>query len=361
MSFLKPQEVEKQIQSFNNKLHTSIPRKKLFYYGLDRGKEQQATLCMTQEDPASNKEVSFAPVEVWKLKEEYYDHKWDDKHLAFKNLSYVMQKNNLFEIKRTATIDLTTAKLIKGKIVENGDICTYLKFKEFHAKKLLFENRQYIKENKIFTSDDQKMFYIKDRKEENISIYYFRDKFKKILSIDHIKNELQEYLQNIDNNPKALINKVHHLNSAIANNIVGILSFIYVKNPGLIILERDQKRKIESIAKDLEWALYRRFQTEGLVPPRLRAVDLLVKNIQNLGCIYFIDHQGTSQKCPNCSKTPMDKEKFKANKAEGWFLCEHCQFDTRNPIEDLQYLEDPDKLAAYNICHIGREKFKKKP
>ena len=55
------------------------------------------------------------------------------------NLSYFMDREDWFEEKSCTCIDLTTAKVIKGKIVLNGDIRTYLKLKKENAKRKIYD------------------------------------------------------------------------------------------------------------------------------------------------------------------------------------------------------------------------------
>ena len=49
-----------------------------------------------------------------------YDHQGETRHTANKNPSYfIIKQPDLFEKSKKPTLDLTTAKLIAGKIVEN--------------------------------------------------------------------------------------------------------------------------------------------------------------------------------------------------------------------------------------------------
>ena len=359
LSFKPIEDVQKTVKDFNKVFYESQRGKKLFYYGVDRGTKEQASLCMIKEDSKNEKGFSYAPIKTYRLKEEQYDH--GDK--AVKNLSYFMKEDNLFEKKETPTLDLTTAKLINGKIVENGDILTYLKFKELCAKRDLFNNKAQIAETRIFECDGKLCVKISNKgRIENKEIYHFREEFKKILPIEYIQNKLQKYLNSLNSqySQSIVLDKINNLRSALSANITGILAFLHKQNNGLIILEQGQKQKKreESIAGSLEWALYRKFQTEGLVPPQLKEVDLLVKSgenqLINFGLIYFVDPEDTSQLCPECGKTNENKEEFKKRKKEGWFKCEKCGFDTKKS----ESLDNSDKLAAFNICKKGRKAFK---
>ncbi len=346
--------------------HKSAQSKELFYYGLDRGEAQQASLCVIKENSKNDTGFLPAPIKFYKLKEE----ELSDRQ-AVKNLSYLINESHRFETKESPAFDLTVAKLIGGKIVENGDIFTYLKFKEFCAKRELFNNRGQITDRKIFVRDQKLYVKISNReKTENKDVYHFREEFKKILPIEHIQDKLQKYLDHL-NKPQSLfitVDKINHLRAALSANIAGILAFLHRQNGGLLIFEKGQKqkqqsiqknKKEESIAGSLEWALYRKFQTEGLAPPGLKAVDLLLtgeNSLTNFGLIYFVDPKNTSKMCPQCDHT--DHGDFRERKKAGWFKCEKCGFNTKQPSGPLCFLDDTDKLAGFNICRKGRKAFK---
>ena len=361
LSFKKPEDMKEEIIKFNKRFYEDKKDNRLFYYGIDRGLKELATLCVIKED-LSEKGFSFFPFEIFSLKEEHYNYKGKG-HTAFKNPSYFVNEHSLFNRVVKPTLDLTTAKLISGKIVENGDISTYLKFKELSAKRRLFKYKLEMAEKKILKTRNSLYIKVINRgQEKDETIYSFREDFKTISSMEDIQKELQNYLEE----GKPVI-KINHLRNSIASNISGILSFLYKKNPGLIVLEEKQKQKQknldEFIAVQLEWALYKKFQTEGLVPPCLKEVDLLYEKLKkpkdnNFGAISFINPENTSKICPKCNKKQIDKEKFDQRKKEGWFKCEDCDFDSRNPPKELSSLDTPDKIAAYNIGKGGKDKFR---
>ena len=375
LSFKRPEDVKGEIIKFNKKFSETLKGKEIYCYGLDRGQKELATLCAVKKD-VSGKRSSFVPMPVHRLKDEFYGEK-----RAVKNMSYFIDsKPDWFEKKEKPVLDLTTAKLIKGKIVENGDILTYLKLKELSAKRELFRLKPEIKDYSVFHSKNEKCLKVKITNrggEESKPIYHFREEFKKILPIEDIRDRLQTYLDllrtnGISHNDTMTVEKINHLKKAVTANMTGILAFLHnKKNPGLIVLEENQKHRKneENIAGQLEWALYRRFQTEGLVPPRLKEPDLLLKpskkrnkinqnkkesgQIEGFGLIRFIDPHKTSQKCPDCGEEDHDNKRLKEEKKQGWFHCRGCGFDTRKPSPEFQFLDNPDKMAAYNICREG--------
>ena len=359
LSFKHPENIKKQIIQFNKIFFQSLKNQSVYCYGLDRGFKELASLCIIKKDLYNNKgSSSFVPFPVYRLKEEYYETR------AVKNMSYFIDhKKDWFEKEEKPTLDLTTAKLINGKIIENGDIFTYLKLKELSAKRKLFEYRQeIITPNKIYYSKAEQCFKINTLnrgKKEPLSIYYYRQAFEKILPVEDIQNMLQKYLDVLKQEPP--IEQINHLRKAVTANMVGILAFIHPQAPKLIVLEDNQKHRNngENIAGHLEWALYRKFQTEGLVPPRLKEPDFLLKllkkqkespQISGFGLIQFISPDETSKKCPNCDEIGKNHEQFKKEKQDGWFHCRKCDFNTKNPSPDLKFLNSPDKMAAYNIA-----------
>ena len=385
LSFKKPEDVKKEIVKFNKRFFESMKDKQIFYYGLDRGLAELATLCVIKEDSKSDNGFILFPIETYTLKKEMYDIRGKTNHTASKNPSYFINEPDLFKKNKNPTLDLTTAKLIDGKIVENGDIFTYLRLKELSAKRELFKCRSEMEDQKVFLSSDNKSLYIKISQSNDKTIYYFTEKFAKIQPIEDIQKDLQNYLNELNKNQtedySLTKKKINHLRNAIASNIVGILSFLHKKNQGLIILEENQKSRNsdENIAVQLEWALYRKFQTEGLVPPCLKEADLLLENakkstkntrkhnrkrsennsgrVENFGLIYFVDPTETSQICPNCDEQST-KENFKKRKKEGWFQCEKCGFNTKDPSETLSFFDSSDKIAAYAICKKGKKRFR---
>ncbi len=90
-------------------------------------------------------------------------------------------------------------------------------------------------------------------------------------------------------------------------------------------------------------------------------------NISQFGILIFVDERGTSKECPYCGRTPgegsqgeekkkkvseYDANKFKQKKYECG-ASPACDFSTNNFIENTKFLSeinDPDKVACYNIC-----------
>ena len=391
LSFSEEADIKNHIKSFNKDFDQYIQGKQIFSYGMDRGQKEKATLCILKENP---EKPFFVPVKVYKFNSEYYSKRLPSGSLMIKNLSRVIEKENLFEIKEKPVFDLTTAKLISGKIVENGDVFTYLKLQEMSAKREIFKLKDKIilesnGEQKIYVSDNKKRLYVKimnrSNKEEK-SIYYWNEAYQTILSIEEVAQDMQNYLNKVSqNSSEVMINEINQLRKALSGNMVGILNFLHKKHSknkkseSRIILEREQRdRKYDDdVSIALEKALYNKFQTEGLAPPSLshRRLDKIIcqdkqskdkyskdkhfkdkqtkfqDSLSQIGLIYFVDPENTSKTCPKCNKIPNNKEKAnKRKQAENWFLCDHCHFDTKNPTEEFKFLDNVDKIAAYNLA-----------
>ena len=422
-SFNKDQDIKNHIEQFNKDFNNNMQGKQIFCYGLDRGQKEKASLCILKQNPAGENSYSFAPVKIYKFKPENYSQKLPSESLMIKNLSKIIEKEYLFEVEEKYAFDLTTAKLINGKIVENGDIFTYLKLQEMSAKRKVFKLKdEIISENngekKIYISGDKKTLYVKtnNRNKKKENIYFWNKHYQSILSIEEIKKDIQSYLDQISqNNSEEMINKINHLREALAGNVVGILNFLHKKNTknkesqSMIVLEKNQgnRKHDDDISIALEKALYNKFQTEGLAPPSLshRRLENIIFQEQNkkflnknkskeanqknkesneqatklsqIGAIVFIPEKDTSKNCPYCEETSPKDDNLKRNQHR--FICKpsnsnkkSCGFDTyyfkdekeraenyttlvnqKNYKEDFnifKYINDPDKIAAFNIA-----------
>ena len=150
-----------------------------------------------------------------------------------------------------------------------------------------------------------------------------------------------------------------------------------------------------NISRKLEYSLFSYFQKLGLVPPQIKdVIDIreqlrsrakskledqkkqetgkneLSSNQENkikkkmesytnqFGAIIFTNEMNTSSHCPYCEKSWNDKINIKRLKfIEHRYVCgehtnSHCEFDTKRIENDYVFLKDindPDKVAAYNV------------
>ena len=452
LAFVKPEDILKKIQDFNKKFNQKKNFKITWQYGIDRGQKELATLCLVKFNPQDTYKLNGKTLlkpkfpndteKCYTLKKYNYSEDIDTKkeekrkHYAIKNLSYFVDDKNLnnkelFKKENVSCLDLTTAKVIKGNIITNGDILTYLKLKKTGAKRQLYELYQsgkIIQETKLEWSEWENnkinneeryrpdaILNIKTSSGEK-TIYWYIKKYEGIpLKLDkqgniqiaynkrNIQNALNSYLNQLRQNNTShtpSIEQINHLRDAITANMVGVICHLQKTYPGFVILEDLSKGQInrhffnnnENIARRLEYALYNKFQTLGLIPPHVKNIIQLREDIsasksgknkkkQNdsenntnklsqIGSIIFVDEKYTSTTCPYCEnqcKKELKIEKFKQNR----FRCEICGFDTyffkheekindycpksdenqkKKEFELFKDLNDNDKVAAYNIA-----------
>lgn len=418
-AYLNNDKLSQAISDFNKEYNQQLPvdKSKLFYYGIDRGNDELATLATIAKFDANS--TSFLTFDIYKLKD--ITHRQEITlqdgttkiRYAIDNISYFIDEEKLFERYKSSTIDLTTAKLIKGKIVANGDVKTYLKLKLLSAKRRLYEyystanidNLNNVEKN-IYFDDTSQVFCIKTNDNNpKAKIYYFREELKCYLSKKNIEKQLKEYLHDLKkyNQEKDILTaeKINHLRDALSANMVGILAHIYKEYSGIIVLEDLEQATLnsqfmasnESIGRRLEWALYKKLQQFSVVPPNLKDTIILRKSnkIKQFGAIIFIPEEYTSQTCPKCEKIatltyddtnkPVDKnyknknffkkkseqekaqikkeeEKLKNNYHDNKFnhrkfICPYCGFDTSKPSIGFENIDSPDSLASFNVAKRG--------
>lgn len=397
LAFSKPEHLLEKINDFNKRLNKEMDFKTAWKYGIDRGQKELATLCLVKFDPDKDKENSQNTpkpefpenIPCYKLKDytltgcihcgelESNGHnedccaKKDDKNEwrpVIKNLSYFVNEKylkdeNLFKKGNASFLDLTAAKIVKGEIITNGDVMTFLKLRKAVAKRRLYDlhyQGQIQDAVNPFWSDKEHGSEKKDKKRPdkvlNIktsngeqTIYWYVKKYENILidplknikySRDSIESSLENYLNELrredkerssanskrdkeDHTPTVL--QINHLRNALAANMVGIISHLQKKYPGFIVLEDLDKYNLEReflknniiIHRKLENALYNKFQSLGLVPPHVKDIIRLreeMRKKQNksqnksqnppsssqIGSIVFVDKSNTSRSCPYC-------------------------------------------------------------
>ncbi|MBI9016532.1 MAG: hypothetical protein JEZ07_04640 [Phycisphaerae bacterium] len=426
LAFAKTEDICQEINNFNQKFNEQNWQG-TYKYGIDRGNIELSTLCIAKFDQndtynyngKSYLKPSFPQgqqdIKVYELKKQWYDQKQksDMENIPYENrkekriianLSYFIDKiedASWFDKKNCSCIDLTTAKVIKDKIILNGDVLTFLKLKKEAAKRVLFElvaDGKITDQNKElkWASDNTDSFKsIELRTEQGNTIYFFEGKHGRnfegllvkddiVYTRDNIKDNLQSYLDNLleekskqSSNPYKHvppIAKINNLRKAIAANMVGVVCYLQKQYPGIIVLEDLEDDTIKkhfsqmniNISRPLERALIDKFQTVGKVPPHIKDIieirerfrrDGKAKSSQ-LGALVFVDKSETSAQCPYCGeswtwdKSRKDKLKF----LEHRYICgenEPCGFDTENiegKTDFLKEINDPDKIAAYNVA-----------
>jgi hypothetical protein len=392
----KGTEIVKYNEKINQTLKKEFNKNQLWFYGIDAGEIELATLALMNKDKEPQ---LFTVYELKKL--DFFKHGYiynkerelvirEKPYKAIQNLSYFLNEelyektfrdgkfnetyNELFKEKHVSAIDLTTAKVINGKIILNGDMITFLNLRILHAQRKIYEE---LIENPHaeLKEKDYKLYFEIEGKDKDI--YISRLDFEYIKPYQEISNYLFAYFASQQINEAREEEQINQTKRALAGNMIGVIYYLYQKYRGIISIEDLKQTKVESdrnkfegnIERPLEWALYRKFQQEGYVPPiseliKLRELEKFplkdvkqpkYENIQQFGIIKFVSPEETSTTCPKCLRRFKDYDK---NKQEGFCKCQ-CGFDTRNDLKGFEGLNDPDKVAAFNIAKRGFEDLQK--
>ena len=357
LAFSKPEEILEKINDFNQKLNQQMDFSTAWKYGIDRGQKELATLCLAKFSPddtyTCNDTKFLKPtfpdgeedIKCYELKEDKYGYKepykdgkgQERQREAIKNLSYFINNEELFDIRNVTCLDLTTAKVIKGKIVTNGDVMTYLKLKKEVAKRKLHDlyydgkiavKKQiewHDKDNKNSKGNDTlRIITITPKGTKKETIYQYFAKYQAILSKEDIKRDLNRYLNELrekDDSHTPSILKINHLRDAVTANMVGVICHLQKEYPGFVILEDLEKSTVdkhfgqsnenisrrgqsnENISRRLEIALYNKFQSLGLVPPHIKDIlaireEVRAKNLAHLDDEKAIEHYKKNKSNP---------------------------------------------------------------
>ena len=500
LAFAKADEIDARIDRFNETFNKQNWDRS-WKYGIDRGNIELATLCLARFDkndtyrhggktllrprfPQGEKDIK-----VYTLKREKYNHRAISEletrlreerreKQVIVNISYFIDKTedpNWFERHTCTCIDLTTAKVISGKLISNGDVLTFLKLKYEAAKRVLFD---LVAQGKI-TKENERLEWGSEapenpasiqlrygrpdsdpgteEKAEERTVYFFEGaqgrNFEglefgngRTYTRETICEALQGYLDTLlreQAKPTGAVNKhvppidkINHLRDALVANMVGVIMHLQQGYPGIVMLEDLNMELIQEhfqalnidISRRLEFALYRKFQSLGKVPPHLKDLiqrrERLHANLKQkideaadkeyqkwlrkpknknasasdkarqkkecwsqanatirkeknfssqIGAIVFVDEYKTSKNCPHCGRSMSwgseteKKLKFEQHR----FICgrnNSCGFDTDRFVESphpepplaqaaegiefdyLREIDDPDKVAAYNVA-----------
>lgn len=384
VSFIKKYNLE-----FNQKIGNPLD---LYYYGIDRGQEELATLGLFKF--SKNEKVKFVDqkgngdeyhkpefidLELYEIKQLKATKRLTNKEvIAYKSPSEFIDDLNVIEkISQQSCFDLSCAKLIKDKIVINGDMATYLKSKEISAKRAIWEGfskNEFRSERICFNGDKGALFLnIENQgKLKNKNLYYYDEKFAEFLPLDEVKTELQKYYDHLKNKNQGVqiitIDKINNLRDALCSNVVGIINHLQKKYPGIICFEDlDIENKNQRINENsahfgsrIEFKLLQKFQTLSLVPPIYKQAMSLQskKQIDQLGVILYVETTGTSSNCPHCgTKNPDKSNKWKNHSYK--CINQNCNFDSsdKEKRNGLDAIDNSDKVATYNIAKRGLENF----
>ena len=391
LAFKKTDEIITFFNEYNNEFNKKIKPFNLYYYGLDRGQQELLTLGIfkfsenekvqfTRENNTNSvyNKPEFVNIEAYQIKSDKFREKNSKGRIAYKSISEFLEDPDVLEkVSIISCFDMSCAKLIKDKIVINGDIATYLELKKVSAMRKIYEGvtqSKFKTDNICFKSENSAFFInIENRgKLEDQNLYYYDNRFQSIVSKDSIQNDLQNFLFKLKKKNKLNytetksieIKRINHLRDAICANSVGIINYLQKTYPGMLVFENlniDNKNKritefSGNLGSRVELKLLQKFQSLSLVPPNLKQfLDLQsAKKLKQAGIVLYVDSSGTSSNCPHC-------ETKNSNKTEKWryhaYKCKNisCNFDTEYPEkrQGLIALDNSDKVATYNIAKRG--------
>lgn len=315
------------------------------------------------------------------LKKELYD-------ITFKDNLFEETFADLFRKVTISSLDLTTAKVICGKLILNGDYAIHQKLKMLHAKRKICQRLKIDPSIQLNQGKkDPYKFFIGDEKKENI-IYQSKQIYDIIMPFENVKKDLFDFFGEQKIEDALLEDNINKTRASLVGNMVGVIDFLYSKYPGFIVLEDLTQSIIEShrntfegdITRPLEWALYRKFQTKGLVPPiselvKLRELEKFVvqsgkqskkDTIKQFGIIKFVSESETSTTCPACGKKAYKSSEDKKYNDDKKYNIFHCSKEANGDVGDCGFhnIENPgdyfsldtnDKVAAFNIAKRGFE------
>jgi hypothetical protein len=374
-----------------------------YAYGIDVGADDLALLTLIDN---KNKPVLFDAYEITNTKFEKTGYlkggtPRDKAYKLIENPSYFLKKElygntfmdeqfeetfaQLFKKVPVSSLDLTTAKVICGKLILNGDYATHQKLKILHAKRKISQRLKIDPSLKLIQgSDDLYKLFIGEEIKGNI-IYRSKEIYNVIIPFEDVKKDLFDFYDKQKSDDARLEDNINKTRASLVGNMVGVIDFLYNKHPGFIVLEDLKQSIIEShrnqfegdITRPLEWALYRKFQSRGLVPPisellKLRELEkFTIQNeerpkkdtIKQFGIIKFESESETSLLCPKCGKKAYKSsgdEKYNRDKQQGIFECGcvDCDFNNKTNASEYASLDTNDKIAAFNIAKRGFENFK---
>lgn len=384
LMFKTTAEIADSIERFNRNFERDFQGQ--WIYGIDRGQGQLATLCIARFSNEKNefgisRFEGFGSIVAWRLKDERYEEEViradGTKFLrkAINNVSYFIDREELFEPVESACLDLTAAKLVKGKIVINGDRQTYMKLKILAAKRRIWELRslgkisfdshiEYLCAGGKDSADWRNAYGVMIVKSDGgkEDLYWFTDSQ---LHDENLKKEvvdiLNGYLATLHERNAVedieSLEKVNHLRDSITANMVGIIAHLQSTYPGILALENmDSKEHVgrqflqtnQNISRRLEWALYRKFQEACLVPPQVKQSIFLREDfsVHQFGIMKFVKIEETSRSCPRCGAINRKKPRGR----DLHYACSKCGFDSETTRGEFEPLTDSDRVAAYNIA-----------
>lgn len=373
LNYKDKSEIIKTYESYNDDFNKNLKQNWLqYFYWLDRWENELVTLWLFDLSKEKNEE-KWVWIEVWELNLKTNEKGW----IAYKNLSYFLEDNEIFDKKTiTSCFDLTSSKLIKDNIILNWDISSYLKLKEISAKRKIYEiiSKSQNKSEKIVIDEFKRKIIVQWNEIKNEVLYYFDERYESIINIENIIKDLQKYLDKVkvdlSDNDEISIEKVNNLRDAICANMVWIITHLQDKYSWMMFFEdwniksKDDRVKNNSynLTSRIEFKLLQKFSSLNQVPPTYKqAMTLQDENkIKQLWIIWYIDTSWTSTTCPCCPwklywhwKWPEFENAMCHDEQNKYWIMKNwkiCDYHMKNNNYWFSFITSWDDLATYNIA-----------
>ncbi|MBQ8223513.1 MAG: hypothetical protein IJZ87_09285 [Bacteroidales bacterium] len=412
LSFTTDEELIDMINDFNAKIRDE---KIKFAFGIDNGEVELSTLgvYLPEFDKPTNDEkiaelknvekYGFKVLEITNLLYSEEDYNDKDRRII-QNPSYFMNKElycrtfkktetefeemfkNVFEEKHLLTLDLSTAKVINGQIVSNGDVVSLFNLWMRHAQRNIYElndhaNKKTAKEIVLKKSEElnagerrklidglnennKKYNDLSDyQKEQYVEWNYKRWRFEDVENEDFEK---------IYKNGQRVGNYLHNVLMAVVHdkgNIESVIDIFDIKNVFKFrkdfyslkseneILEEINKYNVKSISNE-ELDLKLNQLKSSLVANVVGVIDFLYKQYKSrFGGEGIIVKEGF-----NSNKVASDREKFSGNiyrLLERKLYQKFQNYGLVPPVKNLMLVRNDDlrdENAFFNlgnICFVG--------
>ena len=348
-SFIEDDKRKENLKKFNDLYNKNI--KLNYFYWLDKWTNELITLGLFKKEWGKIKSVNISKeIPVYRITRKWLLHskvtfkkapkEWQNPktiHTLYKNPSLFIDELDNEEIFEKVNIEsclwnLNSAKLIKWNIILNWDILTNLNLHKLSAKRKLYiaitEWKTIIK-NIWFDEKEQENWaffyeYINKGKTEKEPVFYINEEFLTIVSLDELKNELNEYIKYIKNEPneykKYMWNNaldtdismlaINKIKNALCANIIGIIMKLQEKFPGYVCFEslsnnnnnRDMEKEHSFLWNLINDKLYSKLNINASVPPILKKFRSELKNsYYQYGQVIYVNEDSTSSACPVCN------------------------------------------------------------
>lgn len=371
--------IQKYNQTFNRNIASPYD---MYYYGIDRGKDELVALGLFKFSPDKSDATVLAKqciqITYYEIKKDKLLSQNSLGRVAYKSIDQFIDDAEVLEENTASCLNLSCAKLVKGKIIINGDIATYLTLKELSALRIIYEKQtrgEFVSDSiKSINKNNtiQLSLNIKNRGQiASYPLYYFDERFEDIVSKEHIRDTLQSYYDKLKKKEfvqKISIDRINNLRNALCANIVGIINHLQKEYLGFVVFEKlSISNNIHKIATDssylgskVEIKLLQKFQSLSLAPLYTKRIleinNKCQKNFLQVGLFLYIPQKDTSKSCPSCGCDKGDKDYIEKMKwEEHAYVCRKCGFDTRDASKrkGLIDLDNSDSVATYNIAKRG--------